>query len=62
MEEVNVFRYLGVDVSADGSMKDEVNHRIDEGKRVSGALRSLWRQRTLSLEAKRGMYESIVLP
>ncbi|XP_069947548.1 RNA-directed DNA polymerase from mobile element jockey isoform X1 [Cherax quadricarinatus] len=62
MEEVYVFRYLGVDVSADGSMKDEVNHRIDEGKRVSGALRSLWRQRTLFLEAKRGMYESIVLP
>ncbi|XP_069938077.1 uncharacterized protein [Cherax quadricarinatus] len=33
--EVNVFRYLGVDVSVDGSMKDEVNHRIDEGKRAN---------------------------
>ncbi|TOF77527.1 hypothetical protein CGJ15_26770, partial [Vibrio parahaemolyticus] len=56
MEEVNVFRYLGVDVSADGFMKDEVNHRIDEGKKVSGALRYMWSQKTLSMEAKKGMY------
>ncbi|XP_069941974.1 acyl-coenzyme A thioesterase 13 isoform X2 [Cherax quadricarinatus] len=26
--------YLGVDVSADGFMKDEVNHRIEEGKKI----------------------------
>lgn len=30
MEEVNVFRNLGVDLSANGSMKDDINHRTDE--------------------------------
>lgn len=30
MEEVNVFRYLGEDLLADGSIKDRVNHRLDK--------------------------------
>lgn len=34
MEEVNVIRYLGVDLSVDGSMSEEVNYRNDEGKTV----------------------------
>ena len=28
MEEVNAYRYLGVDVTNDGKMNEEVNHRI----------------------------------
>lgn len=41
MEEMNAFSYLGVDISADGSIKNEVTHRIDEGKRVGGVSRHL---------------------
>lgn len=44
MDEVNVFRYLGVDLSANRSMKDEVNPRIDEWEKVGGVLRHLWRK------------------
>ena len=28
MEKVNAYRYLGVDVTNDGKMNEEVNHRI----------------------------------
>ena len=30
MEEVNAYRYLGVDVTNDGKMNEEVNHKIGE--------------------------------
>lgn len=32
MDEVNVFAYLGEDLSANRSMQDEVNYRVDEEK------------------------------
>ena len=38
MEEVKTYRYLGVDVTNDGKMNEEVNHRIDEATMVSGGL------------------------
>lgn len=33
IEEVNVFRYFGVELLANGYMKDEVNHRVEGVKR-----------------------------
>ena len=39
MEEVETYRYLGVDISSDGGMGGEVNHRITELKKVWGALK-----------------------
>ena len=37
MEEVETYRYLGVDISSDGEMGEEVNHRITEAKKAWGA-------------------------
>ena len=34
MEEVETYRYLGVDMSSDGGMGEEVNHRIIEVKKA----------------------------
>merc|ERR1712105_304859 len=62
MEEVECYRYLGVDVSHDGKMNEEVSHRIGEARKVSGALQKLWKNRNMSMEAKVGMYEGIVEP
>ena len=62
MEEVETYRYLGVDVSNDGGVGDEVNHRIGEAKKAWGALKDLWKKRYVSREAKVGMYEGIVEP
>ena len=52
MEEVESYRYLGVDVSSDGRMSEEVGHRIGEARKASGALQKLWKNRRMSREAK----------
>jgi hypothetical protein len=38
MEEVECFRYLGVDIDRDGGMKSEMKHSVSEGEKVSGCL------------------------
>ena len=45
MEEVETYRYLGVDISSDGGMGEEVNYRITEAKKAWGALKDVWRKR-----------------
>ena len=35
---------MGVDVTSDGKMNEEVNHRIGEAKKVSGGLQNCGRQ------------------
>ena len=62
MEEVETYRYLGVDVSNDSGMSEEVNHRIGEARRAWGALKDVWKKRHISREAKVGMYEGIIEP
>ena len=62
MEEVGTYRYLGVDVSNDSGMGEEVNHRIGEARRAWGALKDVWKKRHISREAKVGMYEGIIEP
>ena len=62
MEEVETYRYLGVDISSDGGMGEEVNHRITEAKIAWGALKGLWKRRHISREAKIGMYEGMIEP
>ena len=34
MEEVETYRYRGVDISSDGGMGQKVNHRITEAKKA----------------------------
>ena len=62
MEEVDVYRYLGVDVTNDRKKNEEVNHRIGKAKKVSGGLQKLWKRRCVTREAKVGIYEGIAMP
>ena len=62
MEDVECYRYLGVDVSSDGRINEEVRYRIGEARKVPGALQKLLKSRRISWEAKVGMYEEIVEP
>ena len=62
MDEVVTYRYLGVDISNDSRMSEEVNHRIGETRKTCGALKDLWKKRHISREAKMGMYEGIIEP
>ena len=62
MEEVSDFLYLGAKVSKDGGMEKELNHRITQARKSAGALGGMWNNRGVSIEVKRRMYESIVVP
>merc|ERR1712002_564159 len=62
MEEVEIYRYLGVDISNDSGMGEEVNHRIGEARKAWGALKDVWKKRHIIRQAKVGMYEGIIEP
>ena len=62
MEEVNTYKYLGVDVTNDGKMNEEVDHRTDEAKMVLEGLQNLLKRKCVTREVKVGMYEGIVKP
>jgi hypothetical protein len=62
MKAVQCFRYFGVDINRDGSMKSEMKHRVTEGKKVSGVLRKIWKGEGMSRDARRSMYECMVEP
>ena len=59
MEEVESYRYLGVDISSDSGMEEEVNHRITEARKAWEAMKDVWKKRHISREAKVGMYEGM---
>merc|ERR1711921_31529 len=62
MEEVEIYRYLGVYISNDSGMGEEVTQRIGEARRAWGALKDVWKKRHISREAKVGMYKGIIEP
>ena len=62
LEEVDSFRYLGSIVSKNGGVSEDVISRVNEGAKVSGAMNRIWRVRSLGVNVKRMMYESIVVP
>ena len=49
LEEVDCFQYLGSHVAADGGYKSDVVHRMNEGYRAWGSLRSVLSNRVVSI-------------
>ena len=47
LEEVDCFKYLGSQVAADGGYERDVVHRMNEGYRAWGALKSVLNNRGL---------------
>jgi hypothetical protein len=41
MEEVECFKYLGVDIDRDWGVKSEMKHRVSQVEKVSGVLRKM---------------------
>ena len=62
MEQVKCFRYLGTAIQENGRMGKEIRHRVREGERVGGALKTIWRNKGMSIGAMRRMHEAIVAP
>ena len=49
LEEVNCFKYLGSQVAADGGYERDVVHRMNDGYRARGALKSVVSNRGLGI-------------
>ena len=61
LEEVDYFKYLGSQVAADGGYNRDVVHRMYEGYRALGELKSVLSNRGLGMEAKKCLYEGVII-
>ena len=62
LEEVDYFKYLGSQVTADGGCERDVVHRINDGYRNWGALKSVLSNRGLGINTKKCLYEGVIVP
>ena len=62
LQEVDKFKYLGVMISTDGGMGEELAHRVLEGRKVWGTMAKLWKENMISREVKRKLCERVVTP
>ena len=46
----------------DGGMEAEWKHRLGECRKVTGALKNIWRKRKVTTGAKLCMYNGIIVP
>ena len=53
VQEGDKFNYLGVIISTDGGMEEEVAHRVLEGRKVWRTMAKLFKQKMISREVKR---------
>ena len=57
-----LIKYLGSQVAGDGGCERDVVHRINEGYRAWGALKSVLSNRGLGIKAKKCLYEGVIEP
>ena len=62
LEEVKEFKYLGTMLCKYGSMEGEIRERAVQGRRVIGSLGRIMKGRSVSMEVKKGLRDSIVIP
>ena len=61
LEEVNCFKYMGSQVAADGECERDVVHKMNEGYRAWGALKSVLSNRGLRIKTKKCLYEGVIV-
>ena len=61
LEEVDCFKYLGLQVAANGGCERDVVHRMNEGYRAHGAMKSVLSNRGLGIKAKKCLYERVIV-
>ena len=61
LEELDCFKYLGSQVSDDGGCERDVVHRMNEGYRAWGALKSVLSSRGLGIKAQKCLCEGVIV-
>ena len=62
LDEVDCFKYLESQVAADGGCERDVAHRMKDGYRAWGALKSVLSKRGLGIKAKQCLHEGVFVP
>ena len=62
LEDVDCFKYLGSKVAVDGGCDRDVVHRMNEGYRAWGVLKSVLSNGGLWIKAKKCLYEGVIVP
>ena len=62
LEEVDDFKYLRSQVAADRRCERDGVHRMNEGYRAWGALKSVLSNTALGIKAKKCLYEGVIVP
>ncbi len=62
MEEMKEFKYLGTVICKHGGMEGEIRERVMKGRSVVGSLAGIMKGRNVSMDVKRGLRNSILLP
>ena len=62
MEQVDSFKYLGSMVTENGNVSREVQSRTIEAGKAMAGLNKIFQNREMGMEAKRGLYESVIVP
>ena len=62
LKGVDCFKYLGLQVAADGEFERDVVHRMNEEYRSWGALKSVLSNNGLGIKAKKCLYEGAIVP
>ena len=57
-----LFNYMGSQVAADGRCESDAVHRMNEGYRAWGALKSILSNRGYGIKAKKCLYEGVIVP
>lgn len=63
IEQVMAFNYLGVEITSNRNLKEEVTRQANKAIRVSGCLREvIWRNKFMTTESKMRVYKTAVRP
>ena len=62
MEEVSEFKYLGTVLCKHEGMEGEIRERVMRGRSVVGSLGGVMKGRNISMDVKKGLRKSILLP
>ena len=62
LEEVDCFKYLGSQISVEGGVEEDVKYRVNEASKVLGSMKRVCKSRQLGMNAKRRLYEGVIVP
>jgi len=62
LEQVTSFVYLGSQITEDAECEQDIKRRAGLGSAMVGKLNKIWRSRSISLQTKVKVYETLVIP